>query len=99
VNKRTQTLLKNQGSDFFSRIGKLGFIATCERWFNGDREAMKLWLVRMGQWSIDVGMSCHKPDVYRYPGPHPAEIERLEKWLKHTEENMGDRPYNPQEAA
>jgi hypothetical protein len=99
VNKRTKTLLANQGSDFFSRIGKLGFTATCNRWFNGDREAMKRWLARMGQWSIDQGMSCAKPDVFRYPGPHPAELARMQEWLDHAAENMGDVPYNPHDAA
>lgn len=85
MNKRVQTLLRNQGNDFFSRIGKKGYQVTCERYFNGDREAMNNWLVRMGQWVIDHDLPYHKPSVFRFPGLHPAHIARQAAWLAYVE--------------
>jgi hypothetical protein len=92
VNKRVSSILKNHGKDFFSRIGKLGFQSTCDRYFEGDREAMKRWLVRMGQWTVDQGTTYAKPEVFRFPGLHPAEVKRMKEWLEHTEANI--KPYN-----
>lgn len=85
MNKRVQTLLKNQGSDFFSRIGKKGFQVTCDRYFNGDREAMKRWLTDMGQWAIYHDLPYHKPAIERFPGLHPAHIEQQVTWLDYVE--------------
>lgn len=85
MNKRVQTLLKNQGSDFFSRIGKKGFQVTCDRYFNGDREAMKRWLTDMGNWAIYSGLSYHKPEIERYPGVHPAHIAQQAEWLSYVQ--------------
>lgn len=88
MNQRVQTLLKNQGSDFFSRIGKLGFQAVVDKYFEGDREAAKKWLVARGQWVQDKDLSYAKPGVFTNPGPHPAHKPPWSDWLDHAERNL-----------
>lgn len=92
TSKRVKTLLKNQGSDFFSRIGKMGFQTTTERYFNGDRKAHFEWLRRKGAFTQDKSLSYHKPEIFSDPGPHPSEYQRLKEWLDHAEANI--LPYN-----
>lgn len=82
---RVKTLLKRHGNDFFSRIGRLGFQATVDRHFGGNRQAAIRWLVQTGQWAIDQELSYHKPGIFGYPGPHPAHVSKMQEWLEQVE--------------
>jgi len=74
MGNRVQTLLQRHGNDFFSRIGKLGFQATTDLYFNGDRQAHLNWLKRKGWYSIDKDLPYHKPAIYGDPGEQPARL-------------------------
>lgn len=57
------------GRSYMSSIGGRGFEATVRRYWQGDKEAFKRWLVRAGQWATDPfpANGAVKP-----PGPWPG---------------------------
>jgi hypothetical protein len=65
-----------------SRIGRAGFEATTKRYFNGDEDAHKQWIARMGEWAywLATGLPMRygadgKP-IWKKPA-HPSRNETL----------------------
>lgn len=77
-------VLEKYGREHFVKLGKVGFQRTTDLYFGGDRQAHLMWLQRKGLYIQDVGLSYHKPDIYKDPGLHPSEISALDNWLKDT---------------
>lgn len=66
-------VVKKYGHAYMSEIGKRGFEATTELYFNGDPQAHVNWLVKMGMYVADTPYRERGwPSPFRWPGNHPA---------------------------
>jgi len=87
-SKGGKALVEKYGRAHMSDIGKVGFQATTDRYFGGDRRAHLDWLVRTGRFVCDRDLSYHKPELYGTPGPHPAWFQGWSEWLIDAERNI-----------
>lgn len=55
-------------------IGKRGYQAVVNKYFDGDAEAANKWLAEKGHYAADKDVSYGS--VFQDPGPHPAYIQQ-----------------------
>ena len=66
-----KAVVEKHGTQHMAEIGRRGFEATVEKYFDGDPQAAKKWLTDVGKWATDIpGLR-----IWPHPGPHPAHRE------------------------